>query len=122
MENVFVFFLLIVLIVALFAYIGFLYYSNCKKLAEQKQKFNNLRQVTDALDLQVDGFKLLFQKYHAQLPENILAEIEEECQKLQQKADRATTKQELFDAKLLEERWRSVQKCVLQSLKNKGHF
>lgn len=108
---------LLIFIVLILLGLAFYYcYSCCRKLSSCKEQFDNLRNTTELLDLQVEGLKLLLRKYKANFPENLSEEIECECKKAQKKADVAKNYQELFDAKLLEERWRIVQKCVLCNL------
>lgn len=98
--SLIIFFLVILLlIVAIYAYLLWL---NLKGI---KQRFASLRKDTDALDLQVEAFKLLIKKYRSSFPPTILEEVEDECIMAREKADKAVSQKELFEAKFAERRW-----------------
>lgn len=104
---VIIFFLVILLlIVAIYAYLLWL---NLKKI---KQRFASLRKDTDALDLQVEAFKLLINKYRTSFPPTIREDIDLECQNASERSWNSPNEQAGKNAAYEEKRWNVLREWV----------
>ena len=97
---------ILLLIVAIYAYLLWL------NLKEIKQRFASLRKDTDALDLQVEAFKLLIDKYRSSFPVTIHEDIDLECKNASEKSLFAANSQEAFSSSLNEKRWKALREWV----------
>lgn len=109
------FYFLLILFFVLFSVFAFYCYKLKCQVRFLQNSLNQVRQDAQAMDLNLEGMKLLIGKYKSSFPPTILDEIEGECFKARKKADAAVSQRELFEAKIIEERWLALKKWLLQN-------